>query len=277
MRHNSSFTVFIVLALFQACATSAAAQVGETGGSDPVAPDPGMSASAAPLQLASAPVDATQLSSGAPELDDPWSMRPVCASMFLKADWQLTSKQRACNWLQNGVLSTGRIFTTATSTVFSMVADRSSERGDGFQVRFGRKWVQGAVATTGEYIGSLIAHEDPREIPPYLVLRPAGPPRGFFARFGSAIASTVVTTQCVGRCTDPADIHKRFALSRVLGAVGSGAAGAALNSDEPNRSERALHGMLTAYVSAFGHQLLSEFKPEAAKLGGRVFRLLGGH
>ena len=162
MRQRAGVTLFIVLALFCPRAASAAAQVGEAGGNDPATSGPGMSASAAPLQLASAPVDATQLSADDAEPHDRWSMRPVCASMFLKADWQLTSKQRACNWIQNGVFSPGRIFTTATSTVFSMVADRPSERGDGFQVRFGRKWLQGAIATTGEYIGSLIAHEDPR-------------------------------------------------------------------------------------------------------------------
>jgi len=197
--------------------------------------------------------------------------------MFLKADWQLSSKQRGCNWLQNGVLSTGRIFTTVASTLFSMVLDLPSEHGDGFRVRFGRKWLQGA-ATTGEYVGSLIAHEDPREIPPYLVLRPTAPPRGFFPRFGAAVARTVMSTQCVDPCR-ATDIRKRIGLSRVLGALASGVTGAALNQNQGGTDDwnaRAWHGTLTAYGSAFAHQLLSEFKPEAARLGGRLFRLFGG-
>jgi hypothetical protein len=211
------------------------------------------------------------------EPTNPWSTRPVCASMFLKSDWQLTPKQRACDWLQNGVLSTGRLFTTMFATGFSMAIDTSSEDGDSFKVRFGRKWVQGAFATTGEYLGGLIAGEDARQAPPYLAMRRAPPPHGFIKRVGSALSANVITTQCVNQCRDEGDIHRRFGFSRVLGAVASGAGGVAVDWNRPERGERAWHGMVSAYASSFGHALFTEFKPEVTAFGGRVFRLLGVH
>jgi hypothetical protein len=197
--------------------------------------------------------------------------------MFLRSDWQLTPKQRACDWLQNGVLSTSRLFTTAWSTGYSMAIDTSSERGDGFRVRFGRKWVQGAFATTGEYLGAVVGREDGREAPPYLAMRSAPPPHGFIKRLGTAIAGNVITSKCVNLCREEGDIKKRFGVSRVLGAVASGAGGVAVSWDRPDRGKRAWHGMASAYATSFAHAVFSEFKPELTAFGGRVFRLLGVH
>jgi hypothetical protein len=223
---------------------------------------------------------------------DPWPDRPICASLFLKADWQLTPKQRACNWLQNEVLSTSRLFTTAIATTVTMAVDTTSERGDPFSVRYGRKWLQGTASATGQYVGALLAHEDPRRAPPYLILRCDPPPHGFFARFGHALARNIVTTQYVeppegstdmtgpagtseDACPMQQRIHKRFALSRVLGAAASGATGAALNRDRADRAERLWSGFATAYATSFGQEVITEFKPELAAAGGHLLRMLG--
>ena len=126
MRRIRRSSRVMATALFAGFAASASAQTpeGAVGSADAV------------RQPKSMPAPALGVLAGAQEraaAADPWQQRPVCASMFLKADWQLTSKQKACNWLQNGVLSTGRIFTTATSAIFTMVVDTESERGDGSQ------------------------------------------------------------------------------------------------------------------------------------------------
>ena len=217
----------------------------------------------------------------------PWNDRPKCASMFLRADWRLTPRQRTCNWVNNGLLSTSRVFSTVGSTAFSMISDRPSERGDGFRVRFGRKWLQGAMATTGQYLGGEIAREDPRGHPPYLALRNQPRPHGFFKRFGAAITRNVIATRCsrskeiatdpndIGQCLEAKDIHNTFRLSRVLGSVASGGGGALLNGDRSDRAKRAWNGMASAYVTSFAAEVFSEFKPELTAVLGGLLRRLG--
>src|SRR5688500_14239106 len=63
-----------------------------------------------------------------------WNDRPDCASMFLKSDWQLSPKQRACAWLHDGVLSTNAVLGSLWSARFSQDVDLTSEQGDPFAV-----------------------------------------------------------------------------------------------------------------------------------------------
>jgi hypothetical protein len=207
---------------------------------------------------------------------DPWASRPVCAARFLKSDWQLTGKQRACNWIQNGVLSTSGMLAAVWSAEFSLITNPASERGDGFPVRFGRKFAQSGIRSTAAYIGTVIAHEDPREFPPYLALVSDPPPRGFFNRTAHALGRNVISSQCVGQCVSQADIHKRFVLSKLLGAAASGVAGEVLTGEKPGAHDRMVRGFATAYASTFVNQLFVEFKPELSAAGGRLFRLMGG-
>ncbi len=233
-------------------------------------------ADAQPATSSDAPAAAPQASGQTADFDNPWSRRPVCESMFLKADWQLSAKQRACDWIQNGVLSTTALLGAVGSAWFSKITDRPSERGDGFALRFGRNFAQNAIKSTGAYVGGAIAHEDPRTSPPYLALNTAPPPRGFFNRTAHALARNVVATQCVKGCREESDIHRRFKLSAVLGSASSGVAGDVLTSSRPDVHDQALHGALSAYAATFANALVDEFKPELSAFGGRVFRLLGG-
>src|SRR5687767_492711 len=104
---------------------------------------------------------------------NPWDDRPDCASMFLKSDWQLSPKQRACAWLHDGVLSTNALLGSLWSARFSQDVDLTSEQGDPFVTRFGRKFGQSAIKSTAIYFGALISREDTRTKPPYLIMRPA--------------------------------------------------------------------------------------------------------
>ena len=210
----------------------------------------------------------------ATEATNPWSGRPACASMFIRGDWQLTSKQKACNWF-NGVMSTNAMLGAVWSAKFSQYTDQSSEQGDGFATRFGRKFGQSAVKSTASYLGAMIAREDPRKSPPYLAMRTRPPARGFFKRTAAAIGGNFISHTCVERCTSEKDIKNRPALSKVLGSLGSGFAGELLTHDRPNTLNNALRGSASAYGSTFVNALFVEFKPELSAFGGRIFRFFG--
>ena len=196
--------------------------------------------------------------------------------MFLKTDWQLTEKQRVCDWLENRLVSNGALFGALWSAEVSKLRDSESERGDGFGTRFAHRYAQSAFKSTGAYVGGLIAREDPRMAPPYLVLGRTTQPRGFWKRAGRAFAYNFVSYQCVRACTKPEDIRRRPALSRVFGALASGYAAEVWTWDRENSNRRALHGAATAYGSTFVSALVTEFKPELSALGGKTFGAIFG-
>ena len=211
----------------------------------------------------------------ADQIGNPWDDRPECASMFLKTDWQLSHKQRACTWLHDGVFSTKALLGAVWSARFSQDVDLTSERGDGFGTRFGRKFGQNAIKSTAIYLGALVADEDTRSTPPFLVMRPT-PPRGFWRRLGGAIAGNVVSHRCVKECTSKDDIRKRPVLSKLAGSIASGFAGELFTTDRPNLLNHAARGAASAYAATFSSAVLNEFKPELSAFGGRIFRFFGG-
>jgi hypothetical protein len=196
--------------------------------------------------------------------------------MFIKSEWQLTKKQRACDWINDGVFSTTAMLGAVWSAGFSERVDLASERGDGFLTRFGRKFGQNAFKSTGEYLGGAILHEDPRRTPPYLVMRASPRPTGFFKRTGHALAGNLVSYKCSHLCADRNDIHMVPALSRVLGSIASGAAGELLTFDRPNSSRHAWHGTASAYGSTFVNAVVDEFKPELSAFAGKAFTMIFG-
>jgi hypothetical protein len=210
------------------------------------------------------------------QIANPWSQRPVCASMFLKSDWQLTSKQRACDWIQNRLLSTNAMLGAAWSAGVSKFRDAESEEGDGFGTRFARRFAQSAFKSTGTYIGSVIAREDPRLAPPYLAMSAKPRPRGFFKRTGHALAANFVSYRCLADCSKPEHIDRQPALSRALGALASGYAAEVWTWDRETSHNRALRGAATAYGTTFINALFVEFKPELSAFAGRTFGALFG-
>ena len=227
----------------------------------------------APIAAEVTPLE-TPAAAQAPEASNPWSKRPACASMFIQSDWQLTSKQKACNWF-NSVTSTNAMLGAVWSAKFSQYVDQSSEQGDGFTTRFGRKFGQSAVKSTAAYLGAMIAREDPRKSPPYLGMRTKPPAHGFFKRTAAAIGGNFISHTCVNSCLSEKDIKSRPALSKVLGSLGSGFAGELLTYDRPDTLNNALRGSASAYGATFVNALFVEFKPELSAFGGRVFRFLG--
>ena len=239
--------------------------------------------SAAPLPALEQAVSTRTPSPATP--DDPYPRRPQCASMFLKADWQLSSKQRTCDWIHNRMFSTSALAGAAWSAGFSMVRDSASEQGDGFSTRFSRKFAQNAFKSTGSYVGGLVFHEDPRTRPPYLVMKPGVHPHGFFRRTAHALGTNLTSYRCDGArglrpghadCTKPEHIAKVPAISRVVGSLASGASSELWESQGRISGNRALRGAASAYASTFVNALFVEFKPELNAIAGKTFRALFG-
>lgn len=235
-----------------------------------------------PLRAALSEDVTARISTASPEsqppaqLVNPWEERPECASMFLKADWQLSAKQRACAWLHDGVFSTNALLGALWSARFSEQVDLSSERGDGFAARFGRKFGQSAVKSTAIYLGSLVSGEDTRSEPPYLVMRAEPKPRGFFRRLGRAIKGNVISTTCVNTCSSESDIERRPVVSKIAGSLASGFSAELMTTDRPDSLNHALRGAAAAYAATFGNAIFEEFKPELSAFASRIFRALGG-
>jgi hypothetical protein len=227
---------------------------------------------AAPLLLAARIVSA-QDSSAVP--DNPWERRPVCASAFLKADWELSGKQRVCDWLANGVFSVGGLVGANFGAVTSVVADQEAERGDPYLKRVGRRAVQNAFKTTAAFAGAWLAGEDPRRRPPYLALR--GPrPTGVLGRTGRALSENLRAYRCDTPCESAGDIRRPVSVARILGAAASGFGGELLIHDRPNSLSRAARASLSAYALGYANAVVGEFTPELtagiAKSIGALFR-----
>jgi hypothetical protein len=200
--------------------------------------------------------------------------------MFLTADWQLSSKQKVCDWRQNRLFS---VTVLATATWAAATAQPWTNwlghdaAPDGFTKRFGANLTQNAFKSTAGYLAGMIEQEDPRERPPFLILQEtASPPRGVWRRIGAAVRANFVSYRCDNRCTDPGDVKKVAALSRMAGAVASGLSSELWNSGEPDRHTRAARGIASAYVATFVNSLSVEFKPELSAAADHVLTFIFG-
>src|SRR5215472_14359172 len=114
------------------------------------------SASEAPGQALGDPTPAPAGQSAADVPVDPFERHPVCESLYLSSEWQLSPKQHACDWVQNGVLSTPGMFGALWSATTSPLWDRITglaQEPFGFPRRFGNDFAQNAFKSTGAYLG----------------------------------------------------------------------------------------------------------------------------
>ena len=208
--------------------------------------------------------------------ENPYGRRPQCASMFLKADWQLTSRQVVCDWISNRMFSMSAVAGAAWSAGYSQVTDNETEQGDRFVTRFGRKFSQSAFKSTASYLGGRIFREDPRSKPPYLVMQTTKRATGFFPRTAQALGRNLISYRCVETCTSPEHIRKVPAVSRVAGAFASGAASDFWESEGHPSRDRILRGAASAYASSCASAVFTEFQPELNAVAGKAFRALFG-
>jgi len=211
--------------------------------------------------------------------EDPYARRPVCASMFLNSEFQLSKKQITCDWIQKRMFSPTALVTAAGTAVFSQITERASDRGKGmpgFMTRFSENFAQNAFKSTGAYLGGALFREDPRRNPPYLAMRTQPPPRGFWKRTGYALKMNVMSYRCTGACTSESDIKTVPAFSRVAGSFASGFSSELWAADRLNSPGRALRRSASAYGSTFMNSLFIEFQPEISALAGKVITAIFG-
>jgi len=207
--------------------------------------------------------------------------------LFLASEWRLTSKQKACDLVQNRIFSSSGlaavVWSAATSPTWDRVVGRAPDTS-GFPKRFATDFAQNAFKSTGAFVGGLIFKEDPRTAPPFLILQ-ACRPHGFVGRTLHALGTNFVSYhfdesakrkpgEKADPCRDPR-VKRGPALSRVTGSLASGFSTELWTSDRSDHSQ-ALRGAASAYGATFVNSVLDEFGPELNSFIGKVFSTIAG-
>lgn len=213
------------------------------------------------------------------QVDRPFETRkPVCVSLFLKQDFQLTTKQKFCDFVQNRVFTLSGTFAAAFSAGYSQITESSQDQGKGttgYSTRFAENMAQSAFKSTGTLLSGFILREDPRLDPPYLVLKHSDRAQGFWRRSGHAVGRVLLSYRCVEACTNAHDIKRTFGFSHVAGAFASGFSSELWAPDRLNDPWRAIRRSASAYGTTFGGSFFSEFSPELTTLGHKVLGIFG--
>src|SRR5262249_11876655 len=114
-----------------------------------------MSGNNALTLLPAASIVAQQTGTTATPPVDPSPYRPLCKSMFLASDWQLASKQNACEWVNNRLFSLGVLasatWSAATAPIWTNWLGHDAAP-EGFTKRLGANLTQNAFKSTATYL-----------------------------------------------------------------------------------------------------------------------------
>lgn len=189
---------------------------------------------------------------------------PACNLYRIESTPVLSLTQRICLWTDRSLTSGEGLMGAAIAGAYSQLTERSSDRRKGFPgyaERFATRYAQSTAKGLGEVFGGYVNHEGlRRELGPWR--SPAG--AGFGRRFAHALAAPLWNYE-----DDDAfrkDRRKRFAFSRVAGALASGFVGMAWAPDRLNTPGRALRRSASAYGGYFSSSLFNEFKGDLMKL-----------
>jgi hypothetical protein len=187
---------------------------------------------------------------------------PACDSSRLQktlteAPEKLLVKQRFC--LYGSKLVTGQaVFGAAFFSGVAQFRDDPVEWGqgtEGYARRFGARYTQGMAKTTGEFVSSWIAREDPRY--------DLSQDRSFWGRTGHTFARMVVVENLDG--------NTRPAYSKFAGAASSGLVGLAWYPDRLNRPVDVASRSASAFGGYLASNMFQEFKPDLLNILGKMF------
>jgi len=180
---------------------------------------------------------------------------PDCNNYIMQNRPVFNAKQRACHYFSNIISPSG----TFGSLFFAGIAqwrDDPPEWGQGmhgFGRRFGTRYAQGIAKSTGEFVFGEVFREDPRMLP--------STKAGFWGRSLHALVNPLVVEVP----------KKRFAVSRLAGALSSGFAGRAWYPDRLNSIGQAFARSGSAMGGYVGSSFFTEFRPDFLNLVGRIF------
>jgi hypothetical protein len=189
-----------------------------------------------------------------------------CDSYTTQVIPQLGLKRKACIYRDN--LFTGSaVFGAAFFGAMAQLRDQPPEwpqGAEGFGRRFGTRYTQGMVKSTGSFLFGALNHEDPRPHAPANPDCHGHPPKtGFWPRTGSALLRVAWTHR--DNCTDG------IAVSHFAGALSSGFVGMAWTPGPENTVGQAFVRSGTSFGGDVASSLFSEFQGDIFGLFGRMF------
>ena len=184
-----------------------------------------------------------------------------------REDLFMTPRDKRCYWWThsfNAPMVTGAGFNAALDQwVKNSTNNEWGQGAAGFSRRFGTRVSQSMAKGTGQALGGLLFHEDPRMY--------ASNKEGFGPRLAFALTRTfMVRVDCNPELK--AVCNERLSVGRLGGALASGFVGMAWTPDRINTPERALVRSGTAMGGVMAGSLWKEFQPDVMRMLTGLFR-----
>lgn len=178
-----------------------------------------------------------------------------------REDLSMSLRDKRCYWWThsfNGTMVTGAAFNAALDQwVKNSTNNEWGQGAAGFSRRFGTRVSQSMAKGTGQALGGMLLHEDPRLY--------ASHKEGFGPRLGFALSRTfIVRVDCNPEFDTTC--KERLAVGRLGGAFASGFVGMAWTPDRINTPQRALIRSGTAMGGVMAGSLWKEFQPDIMRM-----------
>ena len=178
-----------------------------------------------------------------------------------REDLHMSTRDKACYWWTqsfNAPMITGAAFNAALDQWVKNSTNQEWGQGvEGFSRRFGTRVSQSMAKGTGQALGGLLFHEDPRMY--------ASHKEGFGPRLGFALTRTFMTrVDCNPELAT--SCKERISVGRLGGAFASGFVGMAWTPDRINTPNRALVRSGTAMGGVMVGSLWKEFQPDLTRM-----------
>ena len=194
---------------------------------------------------------------------------PDCDAYTTTVMPQLGFKQKAC-YYRDQLFTGSAVFGAAFFSGIAQLQHDPEEWGQGaagFGRRFGTRYTQGMVKSTGSFLFGALNHEDPRPHPPPNPACSEGHQHarksGFGPRLGDSLLRVVWTHR--DNCTDG------IAISHFAGALGSGFIGMAWTPDPKNSVGQAFSRSGTAFGGDVAASVFAEFQDDIFSLFSSMF------